>query len=93
MLKDDIYGILELCRTDKFEDYRIKFIEHLAEDIASTISYVKENAKNLFKLREEGKRLDDFTQRIQQLEKDVAQKNNEIKKENEKLTDQQILNQ
>ena len=103
MLKDEIYGILELCRTDKFEDYRIKFIEHLAEDIASTISYVKENAKNLFKLQEEGKRLDDFSHRIQQLEKENAQKNNEIKKyqkeieklkkENEKLTDQQILNQ
>ena len=102
MLKDEIYGIIELCRTDKFEDYRIKFIEHLAEDIASTISYVKENAKNLFKLHEEGKRLDDYSQRIQKLEKENAAQNAEIKKykkeieklkrENEKLTDQQILN-
>ena len=103
MIKDQIYGIIELCRTDKFEDYRITFIEKLAEDIASTISYVKENTKNLFKLHEEGKRVEDFAQRIQKLEKDRAKQNSEIqnykkeierlKRENEKLTDQQVINQ
>ena len=102
MLKDQIYGIIELCRTDKFEDYKIKFIEKLAEDIAITISYVKENTKNLFKLHEEGKRLEDFSHRIQQLDKEIKKQNSEIqnykkeidrlKRENEKLTDQQILN-
>ena len=102
MLKNEIYGIIELCRTDKFENYKIKFIEKLAEDIAITISYVKENTKNLFKLHEEGKRLDDFSHRIQQLEKEIKKQNSEIqnykkeidklKRENEKLTDQQILN-
>ena len=102
MLKNEIYGILELCRTDKFEDYKIKFIEKLAEDIAITISYVKENTKNLFKLHEEGKRLDDFSRRIQQLDKEIKKQNSEIqnykkeidrlKRENEKLSDQQILN-
>ena len=45
LLNDDIYGVIEICRTDKFEDYRIKFLERLSEDIASTISYVKENTK------------------------------------------------
>ncbi|MCQ2974301.1 MAG: GAF domain-containing protein [Bacteroidales bacterium] len=79
LLKGEIYGIIELCRTDKFEEYRIKFIEHLAEDIASTISYVKENAKNLFKLQEEGKRLDDYTKRIANYEIEIKQKDNEIK--------------
>ena len=102
MLKNEIYGIIELCRTDKFEDYKIKFIEKLAEDIAITISYVKENTKNLFKLHEEGKRLDDFSRRIQQLDKEIKKQNSEIqnykkeidrlKRENEKLSDQQILN-
>ncbi len=102
MLKNEIYGIIELCRTDKFEDYKIIFIEKLAEDIAITISYVKENTKNLFKLHEEGKRLDDFSRRIQQLDKEIKKQNSEIqnykkeidrlKRENEKLSDQQILN-
>ena len=102
MLKDEIYGIIELCRTEKFEDYKITFIEKLAEDIASTISYVKENAKNLFKLREEGKRLDDYTIRIQKMEKELAQQNKvlannkkeieRLKRENEKLTESQVIN-
>lgn len=103
MLKDEIYGIIELCRTDKFEDYRIKFIEHLAEDIASTISYVKENARNLFKLKEEGKRLDDYSNRIEQYEKDIADKDRQLqqyaaeisrlKRENEKLADNKIASE
>ena len=78
LLNDDIYGVIELCRTEKFEDYRIKFLERLAEDIASTISYVKENTKNLFKLQEKGKRLEDYTKRLHKAKNDLAQKDEEI---------------
>jgi transcriptional regulator with GAF, ATPase, and Fis domain len=78
LLNDEIYGVIELCRTEKFEDYRIKFLERLAEDIASTISYVKENTKNLFKLQEKGKRLEDYTKRLHKAKNDLAQKDEEI---------------
>jgi transcriptional regulator with GAF, ATPase, and Fis domain len=80
MLNDDIYGVIEICRTDKFEDYRIKFLERLSEDIASTISYVKENTRNLFKLQEKGKRLEDYTKRLHKAKNELAQKDEEINK-------------
>ncbi|MBR2201868.1 MAG: GAF domain-containing protein [Bacteroidales bacterium] len=98
LLNDDIYGVIELCRTEKFEDYRIKFLERLAEDIASTISYVKENTKNLFKLQEKGKRLEDYTKRLHKAKSDLAKKDEEIEsckaeiakltKENARLSDE-----
>lgn len=82
LLNNDIYGVLELCRTDKFEDYRIKFLERISEEIASTISYVKVNSKNLFKLQEKGKRLDDYTKRLHKAKKEIAEKDELIKKNN-----------
>ncbi len=97
LLNDEIFGVLEICRTDKFEDYRVRFLERLAEDIASTISYVKENSKNLFKLQEKGKRLEDYTKRLHKAKNEIAQKEEEIKsckaeiakltKENARLTE------
>jgi len=89
LLNTEIYGVVELCRTSKFEEYRIKFLERIAEEIASTISYVKENAKNLFKLHEKGKRLEDYTKRLHKAKGEIAAKDQEIKKykdEIEKLT-------
>lgn len=79
LLNEEIFGVLELCRTDKFEEYRIKFLERLAEDIASTISYVKVNATNLFKLKEKGKRLDDYTKRLHKTKNELAEKTELVK--------------
>lgn len=79
LLNDEIFGVIELCRTEKFEDYRIKFLERLAEDIASTISYVKINTRNLFKLKEKGKRLDDYTKRLHKTKNELAQKSEMVK--------------
>ncbi len=89
LLNDEIFGVLELCRTQKFEEYRIKFLDRLSEEIASTISYVKENSKNLFKLQEKGKRLEDYTKRLHKAKKEIEEKTEMLKKvqtENEKLS-------
>ena len=40
-----VYGIIELASLEKFEDYKILFIEELGEKIASTISVVKNNER------------------------------------------------
>ena len=97
LLNNRIYGMIELCRTDKFEDYRIKFIQRLAEDIAITISYVSENTKNIYKLQEIGKRLDQYTIKLQNAEaeakkqnekiKTLTEKNKKLNEENSKLAD------
>jgi 4-hydroxybutyryl-CoA dehydratase/vinylacetyl-CoA-Delta-isomerase len=54
-------------------------IVRLAEDIASTISYVKINTRNLFKLKEKGKRLDDYTKRLHKTKNELAQKSEMVK--------------
>lgn len=85
LLNGNIFGMLELCRTEKFEEYRIKFIERLAEDIAITISYVNENTKNIFKLAESGKRIHDFSQQLQQVNKTAELQRKQIKEKNAEI--------
>jgi methyl-accepting chemotaxis protein len=43
ILDDKVYAIIELVSFDKFEDYKIKFIEKVGESIASTIANAKIN--------------------------------------------------
>ena len=60
-------------------------------DIAITISYVRENTKSLYKLREIGKRLEQYTMKLQDAEIETKNKNNEIKalkEENKKLKEE-----
>ncbi len=100
MLNEEIFGVIELCKTEKFEPHRIKFLERLSEDIASTISYVKVNTKNLYKLKEKGKRLDDYTKRLHKSKNEVAQKTeamkvlqeevDKLKKENARLKEEKL---
>jgi len=40
LVEDEVYGVLELGATRKFNEHDIEFIEILAEDIAYTLSYL-----------------------------------------------------
>lgn len=44
-IEDDIFGVLEIASFSEFKDYSIRFIEQLAESIASTLSGVRINQK------------------------------------------------
>lgn len=45
VIEDKVFGIIELASFNKLEDYKINFVEKLAESIASTISTVKVNER------------------------------------------------
>ncbi len=91
LLNGKLFGLIEMCRTGKFEDYRIDFIERLAEDIAITISYVKENTRNIYKLNEANKRLSDLTNKIMEFRKTMSLQTSEIKelKSKNKILDEE----
>src|SRR5690606_2941256 len=51
-IEDQIYGVVELASFRILEDYKIEFVEKLAESIASTIADVKSNERTQFLLRD-----------------------------------------
>ncbi len=51
-INEKIYGVIEIASFSKLEDYKIEFIEKLAESIASTISSSKTNLQTTYLLHE-----------------------------------------
>ena len=43
--EDEIVGVIELASFNEFKDYEIKFVEHVAESIAATVSITKINER------------------------------------------------
>lgn len=52
ILEDTVYGVIELASFEVIEDYKRIFIEKLAENIASILSNIENNKRNLFLLEQ-----------------------------------------
>ncbi|MCK4661470.1 MAG: GAF domain-containing protein [Bacteroidales bacterium] len=86
-VSDEIYGAIELVSFNKFEKHHIEFAEKVSENIASTISSVKINAKTAELLEQSQKQADELSQQEeemrQNLEEMLATQEESTKKETE----------
>jgi len=102
-VNEEIYGVIEIASFKTFEDYEIKFMEDLGENIASTISGVKINEKTT-KLLEESQiqseqmksQEEEMRQNMEELQatqEEMERKNREIEKireEEKKRSDEEV---
>lgn len=84
-LNDEIFGVIEIASFNFFEDYQIKFVEKLAETIASTISSVKVNQRTKHLLEQAQK----ATAQMKSQEEELRQNQSEMK-ENQVLMEKSL---
>ncbi len=80
-VNDEVHGILELASFKEFEEYEIDFIERIAENIASTISSVKVNARTQQLLQESTM----MTEQMRAQEEEMRQNMEELQATQEKI--------
>lgn len=83
-VNDEIHGVLELSSFHPFADYIIKFVEKVAESIATTISTVKINMRTTKLLADSQEQAD----RLSQQEEEMRQNMEELQATQEEATKQ-----
>ena len=83
-VNDEIHGVLELSSFHPFADYVIKFVEKVAESIATTISTVKINMRTTKLLTDSQEQAD----RLSQQEEEMRQNMEELQATQEEATKQ-----
>ncbi len=70
---DKIFGVIELASFNNFEDFEIKFIEKIAESIASTISTVQINIQTNKLLKETQQQAEKMAQQEEKLRQNLEE--------------------
>jgi len=86
-VNDEVFGVVEIASLDELEQYKIEFVERVAESIASTISAVKRSAQTA-KLLEESRLL---TEQLKAQEEEMMQSMEELQAAQEEMERSQII--
>jgi PAS domain-containing protein/HAMP domain-containing protein len=86
-VNDEVFGVVEIASLDELEQYKIEFVERVAESIASTISAVKRSAQTA-KLLEESRLL---TEQLKAQEEEMIQSMEELQATQEEMERAQII--
>jgi methyl-accepting chemotaxis protein len=86
-VNDEVFGVVEIASLDELEQYKIEFVERVAESIASTISAVKRSAQTA-KLLEESRLL---TEQLKAQEEEMMQSMEELQATQEEMERSQII--
>ena len=85
IVNDEIYGIMELISYNHIEKYKIDFVEHLCENMASAVSNVSINAHNAKLLAQSNEQ----TEVLSQHEEEMRQNLEEMQATQEEATKRQ----
>ena len=86
-VNDEVFGVVEIASLDQLEQYKIEFVERVAESIASTISAVKRSAQTA-RLLEESRML---TEELKAQEEEMMQSMEELQTTQEEMERSQII--
>ncbi len=72
-LEFKVLGVLEIASFNEFDEHEIRFVERLAENIASTLSTVKINAQTAELLKESRKQAKEIARKEQEMRKNLQE--------------------
>lgn len=88
LIRDSVFGVLELASFNDFDKLKMEFITRLSENIAATIKNVKDNERNLELLRQSQQQAEELRaqeeemrqnmEELQATQEEMARKSNEL---------------